>query len=151
MAAIPLNTVVDAVRNRLTSQCAGVVTPDPVFGKAAPLTILATDDVLAYVLHLRPDDVQHATGGLYRRTHAIQIRLWVRTPDDASETAFLTLCDRIDAAFFAFQGLGLGATLHSATLTVPDLPPYIRLGDQERRQRVWHLAVVEDYTAPLAF
>jgi hypothetical protein len=149
MVALPLNTIVDATKNRLTIQCAGIVTPDVVFGKAAPFTLVATQDVDAYVLHLYPEDELRA-GTLMRRTHYLQVRLWVRTPDDPSEALFLSLCDAIEGAFHGDQSLGQG-TVHSATMASQSAPAYIQMGSVVRRQRVWELRVVEDYTTTLAY
>jgi hypothetical protein len=148
MAALPLDTVVDAARARLASRCAGIVTPDLAFGKGAPISLDPKRDVDAYVLHLHPEDIQRATGTVYRRTHHIQVRLWVRTPDDASETLFLTLCDAIDAAFYQDQGMGIG--MKSATVAAQRAAPYIQMGNVVRRQRVWELLAVEDFLASLA-
>jgi hypothetical protein len=148
MAAIPLDTVVDAARDRLTARCAGIATPDVTFGKAAPVRIDRTVDINAYVLHLWPEDVPRQTGTVIRRTHHMQARLWVRAPDDASESLFLALCDAVEAAFFGFQGMGIG--MKSAAIRAIQAPAYIAQGNEERRQRVWELAAVEDYVVTLS-
>lgn len=143
MAALPLNTLIDAAATRLTAQCAGIVSPNVVFAKSAPVKLDDMKETDAYVLHLYPEDVLRA-GNLFRRTHYIQVRLWVRTPDDAGEVRFLALCDAVDNAFYGYQALGQ-MTVHSATIEAQNAPAYIRVGNVERRQRVWSLEVVEDY------
>lgn len=144
MSAHPTVDLLNAIRARITSQCAGIGAGLPV-ALTAPLKADPKEDLLCYVLDLAPpDDSIKTAGATIQRTHRIEIRLWMRTPDDAAEGTFLAYADTISSAFYQYQMLGGIAT--KVTLAPANAPPYFDLNGTIRRQRVWTMAVVQQFT-----
>jgi hypothetical protein len=138
--------VLTAVRARVAAQCAPVAAVP--ISLTVPLTPDQIADTLGYVLHLEPPgDAPKTAGGSFLRTHRIEIGLWARTPDDDAETRLLALSDAVSGAFFQYQTLG--GIANSASLSVPPFPPYIRIGGQSYRQRIWELRVVQTFAVTM--
>lgn len=143
MSAPPVMSVMTPVRERITEQC-NLVASFPAVRLSPPITKDPTEDILCYALHLAaPEDTLKAAGGVMQRLHRIELRLWMRTPDDTTEEAFLAFGDAISSAFF--QDQRLGGVADQSTLKSAARPPYIRIGAITYRQRVWSLEVVQRF------
>jgi hypothetical protein len=144
MSARPTVDLLNAIRARIAAECAGIGAGLAV-ALTAPLKADPAQDVLCYVLDLAPpEDSIKTAGATIQRTHRIEIRLWMRTPDDAAEGTFLAYTDSISSAFYQYQTLGGIAT--RVTLAPANAPPYFDLNGTIRRQRVWRMAVVQQFT-----
>jgi hypothetical protein len=144
MSAESTVELLNAVRARIAAECAGIGGGLAV-ALTAPLKADPALDVLCYVLDLAaPDDTIKTAGATIQRTHHFELRLWMRTPDDAAETTFLAYADAISSAFYQSQTLGGIAT--RVTLAPAQAPPYFDLNGTIRRQRVWALTVVQQFT-----
>jgi hypothetical protein len=78
-----------AVQARIVAQCAGIGAGLAV-ALTPPVKVDAKSDVFCYLVHLMPpEDKIVVANAQIQRTHHIHIRLWMRTPDDTSETLFL--------------------------------------------------------------
>jgi hypothetical protein len=139
--------VMTAVQAQIVAQCAGIGAGLAV-GLTPPIRVDAKSDVFCYLVHMMPpEDKPIAAGTVIQRTHHIHVRLWMRTPDDASETLFLAFSDAISYAFF--QDQKLGGLANSTTFTPVNLPPYYDLSGTILRQRVWEMAVVTRFTVSM--
>jgi hypothetical protein len=139
--------VMTAVQARIVAQCAGIGAGLAV-ALTPPVKVDAKSDVFCYLVHLMPpEDKIVVANAQIQRTHHIHIRLWMRTPDDTSETLFLQYSDAISYAFFQYQTLG--GIAYSTTLSPVNLPPYYDLSGTILRQRVWNLAAIERFVVQM--
>lgn len=138
--------VVVALRDRVAAALAEAGMPMPV-GITAPIKVAPTTDQLCYLVSLTPADRVHAFG-VIERVHSVQLRLWVRSPDDSGEERFLDLADAIGDGFFAHRSLGIGA--HNAEATAIPSSPFVNFNNTTYRQRLWLVAVTERFQTTFA-